>query len=172
MIKCIKNDGLAQVKGNEDKIIKALLNNEYYDEWEVSQDENYITFDLCRKNKGICFNNHPDTWFEVKDTGKILISMYMAPTNNIYYATTFSPKPESESMGMIMNDPNFIRLDTNYDKYGVFSKLTLKGKIYMLSPEDILLFNEAKELTHVLQNPTLQTLIYNGFHGVDSNDGA
>lgn len=170
MIKCIKNDGLAQVKGNEDKIIKALLNNEYYDEWEVSQDGNYITFDLCRKNKGICFDNHPSIWFEVKDTGEILVSMHMAPTNNTYYATTFSPKPESESMGMIMNAPNFIRLDTNYDKYGVFSKLTLRGKTYMLRPEDILLFNEAKELIHVLQNPTLQTLIYNGFHGVNSNE--
>lgn len=31
MIKCIKNDGFAQVKGNEDKIIKELLNNKYYD---------------------------------------------------------------------------------------------------------------------------------------------
>ena len=62
--------------------------------------------------------------------------------------------------------------DTNYDKYGVFSKLTLKGKTYMLRPEDILLFNETKELTHVLQNPTLQTLLYNGFHGRVLNDGA
>lgn len=58
------------------------------------------------------------------------------------------------------------------DKYGVFSKLTLTGKTYMLRPEDILLFNEAKELTHVLQNPTLQTLLHNGFHGRVLNDGA
>lgn len=172
MIKCIKNDGLARVKGNEDKIIKALLNNEYYDEWEVSRNENYISFDLYRNDENICFDNHPDTWFEIKDTGKIFISIYMAPTNNTYYATIFSPKPESESMGMIMNAPNFIRLDTNYDKYGVFSKLTLRGKTYMLRPEDILLFNEAKELTHVLQNPTLQTLLHNGFHGRVLNDGA
>lgn len=172
MIKCIKNNGFAQVKGNEDKIIKALLNNNYYDEWEVYKDEKYITFDLCRKNKGICFSNCPDVYFKTEDTGEISTSMYVAPTNNTYYATTFSPKPESESMGMIMNAPNFIRLDTGYDKYGVFSKLTLKGKTCMLRPEDILLFNEAKELTHVLQNPTLQTLIHNGFYGGDSNDGA
>ena len=59
MIKCIKNDGLAQVKGNEDKIIKALLNNKYYDKWEVSEAENCITFDLYRDNKGLCFDNHP-----------------------------------------------------------------------------------------------------------------
>lgn len=172
MIKCIKNNGFARVRGNEDKIIKALLNNEYYDEWQVSQDENYITFDLCRKNEGICFDNHPDIWFEIKDTGEVSTLMYMAPTNEVYYATTFSPEPESESMGMITNDPNFIQLDTNYDKYGAYSKLTLRGKTCILRSGDILLFNEAKEFTHVLQNPTLQTLIYNGFYGGDSNDGA
>lgn len=172
MIKCIKNNGLAQVKGNEDKIIKALLNNEYYDEWEVSQDENYITFDLYRKNKGICFDNHPDTWFEIKDTGEVSTFMYMAPTNEVYYATTFSPDPESESMEMITNDPNFIQLDTNEEEYGIAAKLTLKEKSYMLAPGDILLFNQEKELTHVLQNPTLQTLVHNGFYGGDSNDGA
>ena len=170
MIKCIKNDGFAQVKGNEDKIIEALLNNDYYDEWEVCKDEKYISFDLCRKHEGICFNNYPDIYFKIEDTGEISTLMYMAPTNNTYYATTFSPKPESESMGMIINAPNFIRLDTNHDKYGVFTKLTLRGKTYMLRPGDVLVFNEAKELTHVLQNPTLQTLINNGFCGVDSNE--
>lgn len=170
MIKCIKNDGFAQVKGNEDKIIKALLNNEYYDEWEVSKTEKYVTFELFHRDEYINFDNHYETYFKIEDTGEILVSTYMPPINNTYYATIFSPKPESESMGMIMNAPNFIRLDTNYDKYGVFSKLTLTGKTYMLRPEDILLFNEAKEFTHVLQNPTLQTLLHNGFHGGGSND--
>lgn len=172
MIKCIKNNGFAQIRGNEDKIIKELLNNEYYDEWEVSKTKKNVTFELFHGDEYINFDNHHETYFKIEDTGEILVSMYMAPTNNTYYATIFSPKPESESMGMIMNAPNFIRLDTNYDKYGVFSKLTLEGKTYMLRPEDILLFNEAKELTHVLQNPTLQTLLYNGFHGRVLNDGA
>lgn len=172
MIKCIKNNGFAQIRGNEDKIIKELLNNEYYDEWEVSKTEKYVTFELFHGDEYINFDNHHETYFKIEDTGEISVSMYMPPTNNTYYATTFSPKPESESMGMIMNAPNFIRLDTNYDKYGVFSKLTLTGKTYMLRPEDILLFNEAKELTHVLQNPTLQTLLHNGFHGRVLNDGA
>lgn len=170
MIKCIKNDGFAQIRGNEDKIIKELLNNEYYDEWEVSKTEKYVTFELFHGDEYINFDNHYETYFKIEDTGEILVSTYMPPTNNTYYATIFSPKPESESMGMIMNAPNFIRLDTNYDKYGVFSKLTLRGKTYMLRPEDILLFNEAKELTHILQNPTLQTLLHNGFHGGGSND--
>lgn len=170
MIKCIKNDGFTQVKGNEDKIIEALLNNNYYDEWEVYKDEKYIGFELCHEDEEISFDNHPSTCFKIKDTGEIATLLDVYDSGKVYYATTFSPKPESESMDMIMNAPNFIRLDTNYDKYGVYSKLTLRGKTYMLCPEDILLFNKAKELTHVLQNPTLQTLIYNGFYGVDSNE--
>ena len=152
MIKCIKNNGFAQIRGNEDKIIKELLNNEYYDEWKVSKTKKYVTFELFHGDEYINFDNHHETYFKIEDTGEILVSMYMPPTNNTYYATIFSPKPESESMGMIMNAPNFIRLDINYDKYGVFSKLTLEGQTYMLHPGDILLFNEAKELTHVLQN--------------------
>lgn len=169
MIKYIKNNGFAQVRGNEDKIIKALLNNEYYDEWEVSQDENYINFDLCRKNKGICFDNHPDTWFEIKDTGEVSVSMYMAPTNEVYYATTFSPEPETESTQMIINAPNFIQLDINEKEYGVAVKLTLREKSYMLTPGDILLFNQENELTDILQDPTQITLIHNGFYRVDAN---
>lgn len=107
MIKCIKNNGFAQIKGNEDKIIKELLNNEYYDEWEVSKTEKYVTFELFHGDEYINFDNHHETYFK-----------------------------------------------------------------NMLRPEDILLFNEAKELTHVLQNPTLQTLLHNGFHGRVLNDGA
>ncbi len=175
MIKCIKKDGFIQVKGNEDKIIEALLNNDYYDEWKVNKDKNEdegedITFDLCRKNKGLQFVNHPQVYFKIEDTGKISVSMNMSPTKEVYYATTFSPKFKSESMEMIMNAPNFIQLETDYKKYGVATKLTLKEKTYMLCPGDILLFNQTKELTHVLENPTLQTLINNGFYGVDSNE--
>lgn len=170
MIKCIKNNGLARVKGNEDKIIKALLNNEYYDEWEVYRNENYISFDLYRNDENICFDNHPDTWFEIKDTGKIFISIYMAPTKEIYYATTFSPELKSESMEMIANDPHFVKLDENNKKYELTLKFIPKEKTYMLSPGDILLFNQEKELSDILQNPTLQTLIHNGFYRVDLND--
>lgn len=170
MIKCTKNNGFTQVKGNEDKIIKTLLNDEYYDEWEVSQDGNYINFDLYRKNKGICFDNHPSIYFKIEDTGKILTSMNMAPTKEVYYAVTFPQDPKSESTDMIINAPNFIKLDTNEKEYGNAAKLTLKEKSYMLVPGDILLFNQEKELTHVLQNPTLQTLIHNGFYRVDLNE--
>ena len=88
MIKCIKNDGFAQVKGNEDKIIKELLNNKYYDEWEVSKTEKYVTFELFHGDEYINFDNHYETYFKIEDTGEILVSMYMTPTNNtdeVYY---------------------------------------------------------------------------------------
>ena len=94
----------------------------------------------------------------------------MSPTNEVYYATIFSPKSESESMDMIMNASNFIQLDMDHEKYEVVTKLTLKEKTCMLFPGDVLLFNQAKELTHVLQNPTVSILNNNGFYEVDSNE--
>lgn len=173
MIKCIKNNGFAQIRGNEDKIIKELLNNEYYDEWEVSKTEKYITFELFHGDEYINFDNHYETYFKIEDTGEILVSMYMPPTNNtdeVYSAILFLPNPEHKSIEMIMNAPNFIRLDMDHEKYGVTTKLTLKEKTCMLFPGDVLLFNQAKELTHVLQNPTISTLNNNGFYEVDSNE--
>lgn len=173
MIKCIKNDGFAQVKGNEDKIIKELLNNKYYDEWEVSKTEKYVTFELFHGDEYINFDNHYETYFKIKDTGEILVSMYMPPTNNtdeVYSAILFLPNPEHKSIEMIMNAPNFIRLDMDHEKYGVTTKLTLQEKTCMLFPGDVLLFNQAKELTHVLQNPTISILNNNGFYEVDSNE--
>lgn len=173
MIKCIKNDGFAQVKGNEDKIIKELLNNKYYDEWEVSKTEKYVTFELSHGDEYINFDNHYETYFKIEDTGEILVSMYMPPTNNtdeVYSAILFLPNPEHKSIEMIMNAPNFIRLDMDHEKYGVTAKLTLKEKTCMLFPGDVLLFNQAKELTHVLQNPTISILNNNGFYEVDSNE--
>lgn len=170
MIKCIKNDGFAQVKGNEDKIVKALLNNEYYDEWGVHTTGEYISFDLRRKHEGITFDNYPDIYFKIKDTGEISTLMNMSPSNEVYCATTFFPNSKNESMDMIMNAPNFIRLDMDHEKYGVTTKLTLKEKTCMLFPGDVLLFNQAKELTHVLPNPTISVLNNNGFYEVDSNE--
>ena len=173
MIKCIKNDGFAQVKGNEDKIIKELLNNKYYDEWEVSKTEKYVTFELFHGDEYINFDNHYETYFKIEDTGEILVSMYMPPTNNtdeVYSAILFFPNPEHKSIEMIMNAPNFIRLDMDHEKNGVTAKLTLKEKTCMLFPGDVLLFNQAKELTHVLQNPTISILNNNGFYEVDSNE--
>ena len=70
MIKCIKNNGFAQIRGNEDKIIKELLNNEYYDEWEVSKTEKYVTFELFHGDEYINFDNHHETYFKIEDTGE------------------------------------------------------------------------------------------------------
>lgn len=170
MIKCIKNDGFTQVKGNEDKIIEAVLNNDYYDEWEVHKDEKYITFELCYKGEEISFDNDHRTYFKIKDTGEISTLMNVAPTIGVYYATTFFPESENESIDMIRNASNFIQLNINHEGYGFVSKLTLRGKTYTLHPGDILLFNQTNELVHVLQDPTLQTLIHNGFYRVDLNE--
>lgn len=184
MMKCIKEDGFTQVKGNEDKIIEALLNNDYYDEWKVHKGEDEweihkgedkdkkedIFFDLCRKNKGLRFVNYPQVYFKIEDTGEILVSMNMAPITEVYYATTFFPEPENESIDMIRNASNFIQLNINHKRGEVISKLTLRGKTYTLQPGDILLFNQTNELAHVLQDSTLQTLIHNGFYRVDLNE--
>lgn len=169
MIKCIKNNGFTQVRGNEDKIIKALLNNKYYDEWEVSKTEKYVTFELFHGDEYINFDNHYETYFKIEDTGEILVSMYMSPANEVYYAIIFSPEPETESTQMIINAPNFIQLDINEKEYGIAAKLTLKEKSYMLAPGDILLFNQKNELTDILQDPTQTILIHNGFYRVDAN---
>ena len=47
MIKCIKNDGFVQVKGNEDKIVKALLNNEYYDKCASKITDSSLIYQMC-----------------------------------------------------------------------------------------------------------------------------
>lgn len=73
----------------------------------------------------------------------------MMEPDEVYSAILFFPNPEHKSIEMIMNSPNFINLDIN-QKYGGGGVLTLKEKMHMLFPGDILLFNQKKELVRIV----------------------
>ena len=73
----------------------------------------------------------------------------MMEPDEVYSAILFFPNPEHKSIEMIMDAPNFINLDIN-QKYGGGGILTLKEKMYMLFTGDILLFNQEKELVHIV----------------------
>ena len=73
----------------------------------------------------------------------------MMEPDEVYSAILFFPNPEHKSIKMIMNAPNFINLNIN-EKSILGAILTLKEEKYMLSPGDILLFNQKKELMHII----------------------
>lgn len=73
----------------------------------------------------------------------------MMEPDEVYFAILFFPNPEHKSIEMIMNAPNCINLNIN--KQSILGAiLTLKEEMYMLYPGDILLFNQKKELMHIV----------------------
>ena len=73
----------------------------------------------------------------------------MMEPDEVYSAILFFPNPEHKSIEMIMNASNFINLNIN-KKSRLGAILTLKEEKYMLYPGDILLFNQKKELMHIV----------------------
>ena len=73
----------------------------------------------------------------------------MMEPDEVYSAILFFPNPEHKSIKMIMNAPNFINLNIN-EKSILGAILTLKEEKYALYPGDILLFNQKKELMHII----------------------
>lgn len=73
----------------------------------------------------------------------------MMEPDEIYSAILFFPNPEHKSIEMIMNAPNFTNLNIK-EKSRLGAILTLKEEMYMLYPGDILLFNQNKELMHIV----------------------
>ena len=173
IIECSKRpDGWIPVTGNELKICKHLLKQNYYEEYSIDKDGNYFNFEVNNNNifDGEYFNNYEGFFVKLNDDESITVSDEQ-PSFEDYVAMEFNLTNDYDCIKWLLSAPNVKSLHKNQ----ITKEWSMSLLPFKIREGSILIFNKNNKTLHDVLDRTSVTiddvLLENGYavHGNSIN---
>lgn len=176
IVECSRRpDGWIPVIGNEEEICEFLLKQNYYENYSVNKDGNYVDFEVNNDNifEGEYFNNHGGFFVKLDDDGSITVSDEQ-PSFKDYVAMEFNLTGDYDWVNWLFKAPNVKSLHTNQIN-DTIKAWDITPIPFQMQEGSILIFNKDSKTLHDVLNRTSvtidDTLLENGYvvHGNSIN---
>lgn len=177
IVECSRRpDGWIPVKGNEEEISDFLLKQNYYEEYSIDKNGNYLDFEVNNDNifDGEYFNNHEGFFVKLNDDGSITVSDGQ-PSFKDYVAMEFNLMGDFDWVKWLFKAPNINSLHKNQIDNISIKQWDIKPTPFQMQEGSILVFDKNNKTLHNVLNRTSVTidevLLENGYavHGNSIN---
>lgn len=177
IVECSRRpDGWILVKGNEEEISDFLLKQNYYEEYSIDKNGNYLDFEVNNDNifDGEYFNNHEGFFVKLNDDGSITVSEGQ-PSFKDYVAMEFNLMGDFDWVKWLFKAPNINSLHKNQMDNISIKEWDIKPTPFQMQEGSILVFDKNNKTLHNVLNRTSVTidevLLENGYavHGNSIN---
>lgn len=177
MVECSRRpDGWIPVIGNEEEISDFLLKQNYYEEYSIDKNGNYLDFEVNNDNifDGEYFNNHEGFFVKLNDDGSITVSDEQ-PSFKDYVAMEFNLMGDFDWVKWLFKAPNINSLHKNQIDNISIKQWDIKPTPFQMQEGSILVFDKNNKTLHNVLNRTSVTidevLLENGYavHGNSIN---
>lgn len=177
IVECSRRpDGWIPVKGNEEEISDFLLKQNYYEEYSIDRNGNYLDFEVNNDNifDGEYFNNHEGFFVKLNDDGSITVSDGQ-PSFKDYVAMEFNLMGDFDWVKWLFKAPNINSLHKNQIDNISIKQWDIKPTPFQMQEGSILVFDKNNKTLHNVLNRTSVTidevLLENGYavHGNSIN---
>lgn len=177
IVECSRRpDGWIPVKGNEEEISDFLLEQNYYEEYSIDKNGNYLDFEVNNDNifDGEYFNNHEGFFVKLNDDGSITVSDGQ-PSFKDYVAMEFNLMGDFDWVKWLFKAPNINSLHKNQIDNISIKQWDIKPTPFQMQEGSILVFDKNNKTLHNVLNRTSVTidevLLENGYavHGNSIN---
>lgn len=177
IVECSRRpDGWIPVIGNEEEISDFLLKQNYYEEYSIDKNGNYLDFEVNNDNifDGEYFNNHEGFFVKLNDDGSITVSDEQ-PSFKDYVAMEFNLMGDFDWVKWLFKAPNINSLHKNQIDNISIKQWDIKPTPFQMQEGSILVFDKNNKTLHNVLNRTSVTidevLLENGYavHGNSIN---
>lgn len=177
IVECSRRpDGWILVKGNEEEISDFLLKQNYYEEYSIDKNGNYLDFEVNNDNifDGEYFNNHEGFFVKLNDDGSITVSDGQ-PSFKDYVAMEFNLMGDFDWVKWLFKAPNINSLHKNQMDNISIKQWDIKPTPFQMQEGSIFVFDKNNKTLHNVLNRTSVTidevLLENGYavHGNSIN---
>lgn len=177
IVECSRRpDGWIPVIGNEEEICEFLLKQNYYEEYSIDKNGNYLDFEVNNDNifDGEYFNNHEGFFVKLNDDGSITVSDGQ-PSFKDYVAMEFNLMGDFDWVKWLFKAPNINSLHKNQIDNISIKQWDIKPTPFQMQEGSILVFDKNNKTLHNVLNRTSVTidevLLENGYavHGNSIN---
>lgn len=177
IVECSRRaDGWIPVIGNEEEICEFLLKQNYYEEYSIDKDGNYLDFEVNNDNifDGEYFNNHEGFFVKLNDDGSITVSDGQ-PSFKDYVAMEFNLMGDFDWVKWLFKAPNINSLHKNQMDNISIKEWDIKPTPFQMQEGSIFVFDKNNKTLHNVLNRTSVTidevLLENGYavHGNSIN---
>lgn len=177
IVECSRRpDGWIPVIGNEEEISDFLLEQNYYEEYSIDKNGNYLDFEVNNDTifEEEYFNNHEGFFVKLNDDGSITVSDKQ-PSFKDYVAMEFNLMGDFDWVKWLFKAPNINSLHKNQIDNISIKQWDIKPTPFQMQEGSILVFDKNNKTLHNVLNRTSVTidevLLENGYavHGNSIN---